>query len=71
MNNAKSSKTKEKTDKKDPPMDLEFILHDGPRIDSPRLKLPEQKDNLYVDRHIDRYEPTIIMEEKQFTHNSN
>ena len=70
MNN-KQSKNKESENKKEPPTDLEFLLDDGPRIDSPKLKLPQQKDNLYVDRHIDRYEPTIIMDEKQFVHNPN
>lgn len=48
------------------------MLQDGPRgIEQPHLKLPEQKDNLYVDKHIDKYEPTIIIEDKQFIHNVN
>lgn len=71
INNQKSSKGQDKQINEEPPVDLEFVLHDGPRIDSPKLKLPQQKDNLYVDRHIDKYEPTIIMEEKQFIHNPN
>lgn len=54
-----------KKQKQEPPIDYDFLLQDGPRgIEQPHLKLPEQKDNLYVDKHIDKYEPTIIIEDK-------
>ena len=54
--------------KAEPPIDYEyeFGLTAKPRTDSPKLSLPTQKENLFVLKPIDRYEPTHIKSSQGF-----
>ena len=44
---------------KDSPFDADFWFRMDPGLESPKLKLPEPKDKLYVVKAIDKYEPLI------------
>ena len=68
----KEPKKEEEEEKADPPIyhDIVFGMQDK-KLDSPRLPLPATKDQLYVTKPIDRYEPMIAKISHIFTHNPN
>jgi hypothetical protein len=52
---------------KDGPFDADFWFKMETGLDSPRMKLPEPKDKLFVLKAIDKYEPLINREPDSMT----
>ena len=54
----------------DPPLDYDFVLGVGKKtLDSPRMALPTWKDQLFVTKAIDKYEPEIVSISQVFNPN--